>query len=838
MRNVSNSKCISNISRKSLKANRKRNVILGVAIALTALMLTTVFTVTGSMIKGMENATMYQVGTDLHGGFKFLTREQYDALSKDSEISELCYNIIVGFSDNEELREDYTEIRYTDKLDAEHSFAMPQDGRLPEDDDEIATCTAVLDDFGLPHETGQKIHLKINNGFEVFEGDFTVCGIWEKPAATLANQIFVSKGFQEAFSPAWESKSDMEKAQDVNSFAGAINPGFNFHSPFNIEAQMEDLKERLGWGDEVNDGVNWAYSTASMDFTSTAVMLFLLIIIMAAGYLIIFNVFNISVTADIQYYGLLKTIGTTNRQLKRIIVKQAIFISAFAIPAGLICGYLVSMAVIPLIVKSLVEIPVTITFNIWIFVLSAVFAWATVRISCIRPCRIVRKVSPVEAVRYIDVSHPVRNKSRKTHRVTPVSMAWQNIGRTRRKTAAVVLSLALSIVMLNVSVSVVSSFDEDLYVNNFANSDFTVADASLFNSATGECLYEVSKEDIEYFSKLEGIEDAGAIYMAEGLHKISSSALEKAEELYNEWDEKNSEYGKQTRSFIFDDHCVQGHLYGLDRMLFENMEMDAGTLDWDKFRTGKYAIISSPLESLRSADDAAAALYQVGDSIDVELPDGTVKTYEVMGIGDVAYAMGPEHSHFIDMNVSIASEEFLNYSNSDKAMKLCFNADDAHLEAAETAVSRYCDETRPLLDYESRNKFKKDFKETQQLFLLLGGAMSLMLALIGILNFINLTYTSINERRNELKTLNAVGMTLRQIKKMLAAEGVIRIALTFAAVLTFGLGLNRALVTMIAGQMVMFRYQFVAWPMLACIPVFLLIAIVVPRSIMKVSNQL
>ena len=46
--------------------------------------------------------------------------------------------------------------------------------------------------------------------------------------------------------------------------------------------------------------------------------LFLLLVIFT-GYLIIYNIFQISVAGDIRFYGLLKTIGTTPRQLKRII---------------------------------------------------------------------------------------------------------------------------------------------------------------------------------------------------------------------------------------------------------------------------------------------------------------------------------------------------------------------------------------------------------------------------------------------------------------------------------------------------------------------------------------
>ena len=162
-------------------------------------------------------------------------------------------------------------------------------------------------------------------------------------------------------------------------------------------------------------------------------------------------------------------------------------------------------------------------------------------------------------------------------------------------------------------------------------------------------------------------------------------------------------------------------------------------------------------------------------------------------------------------------------------MKLFMNVDDDNIDKVEASLTEYCENIKPLLDFESRNKYKEGFKEMQQTFLLIGSAMSLILALIGILNFINLTYTSINERSRELMTLHAVGMTYKQIKNMLSAEGVIRIIFTFIAVFTIGIGLNRTIVNMIAGQMIMFKYQFVVWPMLVSIPIFLLIAVVIPK---------
>lgn len=829
MRKINNQKWISNISKKSMKANKKRNLILIVAIALTTFMMTAVFTIAGSLITSMEKATMYQVGSDLHAGFKYLTQEQFDKLSKDNKISELCHNIIVGQSTNKELREDYTEIRYTDERNAKHSFSFPEIGKLPQKENEIATCINVLDDFGLPHEIGQRIHLKIDNGIDNYEGDFVVSGIWEKPAETLSNQIFVSKEFQEKFSPTWKNEADMKNFSNVNSYAGSINPGFNFNNSFNISGKMDALKTRLDFGKEVNEGVNWAYSTSSIDLTSVAIMFFLLFIIVISGYLIISNIFNIAITADIHHYGLLKTIGTTNRQLKKIIIIQAIMISTIAIPIGLVSGYLASMVIIPLIVSNMISIPVKMEFNIWFFLISAIFSWITVRISCVRSCRIVKNVSPVEAVRYVDYSNSIKKKIKKTHKITPVSMAWQNIGRNKKKTFYVILSLALSIILLNITISLVASFDENKYISSFSSSDFTVADASVFNKNSLAADYEgVSQDDIEYCKKLAGIEKIGAIYMSAGLHKVDDTVLNRVKKFYKSIkSEINPDEANELESRIFANQEIYSKVYGLDQMVYENLEMDTGNLDWEKFKSGNYAVVSAPIEG--SGDDAALAFYKMGEKISVKMPDGSVKSYEVMGIGKVPYSMGPGYSQTIDINIMLPSTEYLSYSQSKKAMKLFVNVDDSHINVAEASLIEYSEKTKPLLDFESRNKYKENFNEMKRTFLLIGSAMSLILALIGILNFINLTYTSINERSGELKTLHAVGMTNKQIKNMLAAEGVMRILFTFVLVLTVGIGLNHTIVNMIAGQMIMFKYQFVIWPVLVAIPLFLLIAYIVPQ---------
>ncbi len=54
----------------------------------------------------------------------------------------------------------------------------------------------------------------------------------------------------------------------------------------------------------------------------------MVLFVILAGYLIIYNIFNISVKTDIRAYGLLKNVGTTGKQLKKIVRMQAWRLSA------------------------------------------------------------------------------------------------------------------------------------------------------------------------------------------------------------------------------------------------------------------------------------------------------------------------------------------------------------------------------------------------------------------------------------------------------------------------------------------------------------------------------
>lgn len=115
-----------------------------------------------------------------------------------------------------------------------------------------------------------------------------------------------------------------------------------------------------------------------------------------------------------------------------------------------------------------------------------------------------------------------------------------------------------------------------------------------------------------------------------------------------------------------------------------------------------------------------------------------------------------------------------------------------------------------------------------QTFLTVGLALSFILALIALLNFINAVITSIQSRKNELAILQSVGMTGKQLKSMLIWEGVLYVMISLALALTAGTLLTYLLVKAITSQMWMFTYHFIIWPQLAAVPVTLIFAWLIP----------
>jgi len=166
-------------------------------------------------------------------------------------------------------------------------------------------------------------------------------------------------------------------------------------------------------------------------------------------------------------------------------------------------------------------------------------------------------------------------------------------------------------------------------------------------------------------------------------------------------------------------------------------------------------------------------------------------------------------------------------ANIPDAAPLCyiFDVEEEAESEIEAFVAEYTENS--MLDYESKAVVAKEFESFKNMFLILGSALSCVVALVGMLNFINIVLTGIISRRKELATLQAIGMTGTQLRTMLIYEGLFYTA--GAALVSVVLSLLTIPMSTVLEKMFWFcEYRFTMLPLVVTVPVFAVMGIIVP----------
>ena len=105
-----NGAAVKKLSSRSLRHNRTRNLFAVLAIILTGMLFTAVFSLLGGVIQVTEESTMREVGGRAHAGLKGATAEQYEKIISDPLVKRSDYNILIGVAENTLKRSG--EVRY------------------------------------------------------------------------------------------------------------------------------------------------------------------------------------------------------------------------------------------------------------------------------------------------------------------------------------------------------------------------------------------------------------------------------------------------------------------------------------------------------------------------------------------------------------------------------------------------------------------------------------------------------------------------------------------------------------------------------------------------------
>lgn len=826
---TNNKEVINRLSKNSFKYNKGRNKFAIVSIILTTLLFTAFFTIQMSMIKSTQYETMRMVGGTFHGGFKDLNTKEYEKIKDNKLIKEKYVSIFVNLAQNKELAKRQTEIKYADKNYIENGFAKPFKGNIPKSKNEILVDTLTLDALGIPKDINQKINLKYFINDKEYNTEFKVSGIYEGDKVSMASVLYVSKDFVEE-----ELKGiDQEKIKKSGEGTGLIDLEVKFSNSLFIEKKLQKVLIESGLNTkQINTGVNWAYTSVRMEEDTGSLWgaIGFLAIIMFAGYLIIYNVFYISIVKDIKFYGLLKTIGTTKKQINKIIIKQALKMCMIGIPVGIALGYFIGVILTPLLVRQTTIVNTEISASPIIFIGSILFSLITVLVSIYKPSKIASKVSPIEALRYSGVREKTRRKVKKTNSGAKIrNMALSNVFKNKSKSFIVIASLSLSIILLNCVYTVIYGLDIDKYLVNLIGTDFTVGDTSFYRWEYGLGNYsDAFTEDIcKEIENLEGVHSVDKIY-----HKGIQLPL--IDEMKKNIERKKSSVEQDYQKYINEalkNKKIPTECYGIDEGILPFIEkyLTKGKIDIEKFKTGNYIILDENWYMGR--------LLDVGSKVTIPFENGQSKEYEVMATVQVIPLylrtgyVGIEGS---DMYLPIS--EFKNIVNNKSVMTAMFNVDDSQINNVKNYLENKI-KTNPTLDYTMKLTYINEFEDMANTYKIVGYGLSFVLGLIGILNFNNVMMTNIISRKREFAILKSVGMTENQLKKLVKLEGLYYALLTIFIVVVIGIPLTKKLVTLVAGGMMMFSYKFTMLPIIISSPILIIISIIVPTICIKYTEK-
>ena len=838
MIHVKNKKVINRLAYKSFKGSKIRNLMAVIAIALTTILFTSLFTIGIGMIESFQNQTMRQAGGDGHAVLKYINDEEYKKMKDHPLIKEISYNKIVADSvDNIEFLKRRVEMYYMDKTAMKLGFCEPTTGNAPVKENEIITDTKTLDLLGVPHEIGAKLPLVYTMKGKQVETDFILSGFWESDPIFNVGFAIVSRAFVDSHPVelAHTYKTD-------SNMTGAINSYIMFKNSSNLEGKLFKVIIESGYtvfkGEEKGEhlptdiacNVNWAYLSSNFsnsDPVTVVLMLMVALLIIFTGYLIIYNIFQISVIKDIKLYGLLKTIGTTSKQIKRIITNQALILSVIGIPIGLFIGFLTGRELLPIIMKTAnySGVKPEVSLNPIIFAGSSIFALITVFISTRKPGKIAAKVSPVEAVRYSGNSE---ERGKKIKLSTDGGRLWKmansNLGRNKKRTTIVVISMTLSLVLLNSVFTISNGFDINKFISKFVDTDFLIGHANYFNMNRFRLPSdEVSKSFISAVEGQEGFEAGGRIYYNINLGQCS---------IYRDDPNEIGHMGRPVNKAMNGQPILD--LYGMEEFNLSRLDIVEGKVDIEKLKSGKYII-----EGVHEDDYGNiywdTSHYKIGDIIKITV-DGKNHEYEVMAKARIkSYTMS--NRSFDEFAMYLPKDEYLKIVTEPIVMTYAFNVKDHKERDMESFIQQYTDKIEPLMHYESKQVYVNDFKGLQNMFITVGGVLSFIIGLIGILNFVNSMVTSIWARRQEFAMLQSIGMTGSQLNRMLCLEGLYYALYTMVFSFILGTIFSIFIIGRIVGKLWFFSYRFVILPLLITYPMLIIISLVIPYAAYRGVNK-
>ena len=339
---------------------------------------------------------------------------------------------------------------------------------------------------------------------------------------------------------------------------------------------------------------------------------------------------------------------------------------------------------------------------------------------------------------------------------------------------------------------------------------------------------------VEQAESQEGVEETGHLYSAQIDWQMDEDTLRNVAAFYTEekladWETYDAAGAQKLRN-VLETGDGSAILYGLDGIPLEAITQDQyileGSFDSAAFASGDYVLALGPSLDL-GTEYPVLPVPSPGSIVQLNGRSYTVMAvvYPLNPVTQLAVQQG-EGEKF-DLSFIIPVDTFRKQWPDHTLRKLFLNVDDSHLEAVQSFLDDYTEAVDPGLPISSRQTMADQYESQTRSSAVMGNAVSVVIALVGVLNFINSMVTAIVSRKREFAVIQSIGMTKRQLNRMLVNEGLYYAALTLAAsYLISSLAVGIVIRAMVEGGFTTFRFTLL--PLVLCTPLLLLFAILIP----------
>ena len=718
------------LASRSIKADKRRSVFVILTIALAVcLMGTLCFLYSAQQLKTLDGILgQYQAGC---GG---LTRAEVSRLVDAGKFEKWGCTAEAGTARHEDsvLQISFVSPEMIDLMGYGKII-----GAYPQNENELCIERAFFRYFGLSEEVGQTVALDLGDG----EKPYTVTGILE---AENSSRIFT------VWIPETAVEADGHKAPYELRFRFAGSQGME---PARLRVDIERFLAEMGIPEEQTFYSSNYFDMVDIYLGSGLEVYAAALLIAVVCAIVIYNIFYISVMGKMREYGRLKVLGTTPKQLKRVVQRERRYLTAVAIPIGLACAAAIALIAVPGYwpwgdnLRSAVAI--------------SLLAYGTVLLATRKPMAMAGKVSAIEAVRataYTRQQGPA--VSGQLHRrLTMPRLALMNFSRNRKKAFVTALSLSLTGILL----LCVSAYASSIDVKEMARSQFGDRSQYLlqYEDFAGREFVEMQRENPlgqdlrEELAALPGVDYVTA-YSITCVEIPAISAIP----------------GNREHESFF----LRGISEEDMSKLYTGETVLEGTADYRQLLEGDGILVCPAGSALKEIYRTG---YQVGDTITVSCYNGQEKTYTVMGlVQDVQIGGSTQFFILPEEELPVLYPEisdFTGYVNlhaeqdSDSLRRAVFGA----VSDQRVAISGLEDLSAEL-ERSLREELARDY------------GILVFSFVFSLINLANTLITNLLTRQQELGVFQAVGMSDRQLSHMLSFECLYYVGITLLITLTLG----------------------------------------------------